>query len=145
MYTVGIHGLLGIGAGAVIFGFIESLWLGAAGGAMIVGSWLLARIEPGAYRNAFIGTGYFGAIETSDGKIFTKWLYLVLPLLPVRSYHVLDERPGVSVLPTWKGATVPNPYESVTHYALSPLPGLGIFWLSVLETVLWPVFCFTED
>lgn len=116
----------------------EGFWPLGVGVALLTGSWLLARVQPDIQSFVWMGTGLFGGIETPRGKIKTKWLCLVIPLLPVRSYYVISEMEDINWLVANLVAVLnfpPSPYEVPCE--VSPLPGLGLSWRSVGKTILW--------
>ncbi len=99
---------------------------GLVGMALLVVSWLLARIENGAESANGVGTGFFGDITTPDGRIMTKWITLFFPIFPVRSYRVVESELNQRSLPTIN-----------INYTVIPLPGVGLYWPSVLQTAVW--------
>lgn len=86
----------------------------------IVLSWILARFQKNMFTMNGSGTKLFGRIPTSDkqGYISTKWLTLIIPLLPVRSYHIAGEYAG--------------PQEK-TYYSMTPLERLD--WAQIKQTM----------
>jgi hypothetical protein len=124
--------MLAFGILFIAFGSRESLWCVAVGVPLLTGSWFVARAQPGAESVNGWGTGFFGEVETSAGSIITKWVCVFIPLLPVRSFYVLDAKAGVSDF-------LPG-FQQVTHYKLLPLPGLGLHWPSVRKTIFRTLF-----
>jgi hypothetical protein len=62
--------------------------------ACIAFSWLLARVQKNTFTIDAIGTALYGNTPALEGRgyIATKWLvFLILPILPVRSYQIDGE------------------------------------------------------
>jgi hypothetical protein len=84
-------------------------------------SWFLARFQEQPFTVDGIGTKLFGRSPAPDsrGYISTKWLVVVfLPLLPVRSYQIIDEQ---------------NTRQNQTRYLMKPLERLH--WEQIKETI----------
>lgn len=56
-------------------------------------SWVLARVQRNMFTINGVGTKLFGRSPSPDsqGYISTKWLTLIIPILPVKSYRILGE------------------------------------------------------
>ncbi len=62
-----------------------------------------------------IGTKLVGSEKSLKGYVATKWLVLLfLPIIPIKSYEVFDEQPGISA-----------GLNQRTYYSLHPLPELA--------------------
>ena len=59
----------------------------------IAASWILARVQRNMFTINGVGTKLFGRSSSPDlqGYISTKWLTLIIPILPVRSYQIIGE------------------------------------------------------
>lgn len=74
-------------------------------------SWFLAKKSGNMETINGMGTELLGRDKSSKGYIATKWLVvLFLPLIPIRSYEILDEQGDL--------------YER-TYYSMHPLPELA--------------------
>lgn len=94
-------------------------------------SWVLARAQDQPFTMDGIGTKLVGRYPSPDsqGYISTKWLVVVfLPLIPVRSYQILDEQSS-------------GPFQ--IRYILRPLEKLhweqikGTLWKSLLGYIVF--------
>jgi hypothetical protein len=82
-------------------------------------SWFLARIQEKPLTVDGVGTKFFGQTPNSSGYISTKWLVVVfLPIIPVRSYRVIEEYPD---------------RQHNTHFSMEPLDTLN--WVQIKETI----------
>jgi hypothetical protein len=121
---------LGLVFGAVVIGDATSKEVeipGILGGAaLLLGGWFAARYQNGASSVNNIGTGYFGGIDSTRGWIMTKWICVIIPVIPVRSYVVLSASEDSS-----------DYTSTTTMYRTIALPGLGLWWPSVGKTILW--------
>jgi len=112
--------LIGMGIGK------SSLSMSFGGIALLVGSWFIARMQPGALWLQGVGTAFYGETELGTVKIHTKWLCFFVPLLPVRSFYVLTSE-----------AYLEGPHDIKAKFRHFPLPGLGLHWSSVGRTAVW--------
>jgi hypothetical protein len=58
--------------------------------ACLVIAWILGYLQKNNFSYNGIGTQLYGHETTEDGYITTKWLTCFFPLLPIRSYIVMD-------------------------------------------------------
>lgn len=88
--------------------------------ASILLSWILARFQKNMFTMNGSGTKLFGRIPIPGTQeyVATKWLTLIIPLLPVRSYRIAGEYAG--------------PQEK-TYYSMNPLERLD--WRQVKQTI----------
>lgn len=88
--------------------------------APILISWILARFQSNISTINGVGTKLFGQtpIANTQEYISTKWLALLIPILPVRSYRVMWE---------YRGA------QDKTYYSMTPLEHLD--WKQVRQTL----------
>lgn len=86
----------------------------------ILTSWILARVQRNMFILGAVGTKLFGHSPSSDshGYIATKWLTLLIPILPVKSYRILGEYSNS---------------KDKTQYSMIPLEKLD--WKQVRETI----------
>jgi hypothetical protein len=117
------------------------LALAAFGGVLLLG-WCAARLQRGTVAILGFGEHFYGRKPFDSGYLTTKWLVcLGLPILPVRSYHVLTGDSGqapdasrfswtsqVGLL--WGSAVFVEPL------LVSPLPGFGVSWRQAARTWL---------
>jgi hypothetical protein len=105
----------------LIYGDKASIWqnLLMAFVPILVG-WILARFQKNMFTVNGSGTKLFGRfpIANSQEYVSTKWLTLLIPLLPVRSYRIMGEQSG--------------PLDK-TYYAMTPLERLD--WGQVRQTL----------
>ena len=88
--------------------------------ACVVVSWVLARFQKDMFTVNGVGTKLFGRAPAVDAKgyISTKWLALIIPLIPVRTYHIIGEHSNT---------------PDKTFYSMLPLDQLN--WRQIKETV----------
>ena len=88
--------------------------------ACITISWILARFQKNIFTVDGAGTKLFGRPLTPDshGYIATKWLVLIIPLLPVRSYKVVGEY---------------STAQDQARYFMEPIEKLD--WIQIKETI----------
>ena len=58
--------------------------------ASLIVSWILAYMQKSTFSYNGVGTRLYGHEVTEQGYITTKWLTCFFPLLPIRSYFVMD-------------------------------------------------------
>jgi hypothetical protein len=56
----------------------------------LIASWVLGYVQRNTFTYNGVGTRLYGHETTEQGYITTKWLTCVFPLLPIRSYFVMD-------------------------------------------------------
>lgn len=81
--------LLAVGLFVVILAATVLNWWILVGLSLIAAAWGMARRQEGAACINGFGTKVLGRVTTSRGIVFTKWICLMLPILPVQSYDVL--------------------------------------------------------
>lgn len=96
-------------------------------------SWFLARFQEQSFTVNGVGTKFFGQSPSPDsrGYISTKWLVVVfLPLIPVRSYQIVEEYNGAQRQP---------------RYSMKPLERLhweqimGTMWKSIAGYIVFVI------
>ena len=76
----------------------------------LIFSWILGYLQKGTFSYNGIGTRLYGYEAAEQGYITTKWLTCVFPLLPIRSYFVMDTAQEIC-----------NRDEENQHDALQPM------------------------
>jgi len=56
--------------------------------ACLLAAWLLANTQKNVFAFNYFGTRFYGRLQTDQGYIATKWLVVIFPVLPIRSYIV---------------------------------------------------------
>lgn len=52
----------------------------------LLAAWLLASSQKNGFAFNYFGTRFYGRSQTDQGYMTTKWLVIVFPVLPIRSY-----------------------------------------------------------
>ena len=87
-------------------------------------AWLLGYFQKGNFSIRHIGTNLYGREQTKDGFVATKWLTIVFPILPIRSYIILFQ------ISEFDKYDIQN-----QQYALKPYKGY-FYFPQVLRTAL---------
>ncbi len=59
--------------------------------ACLLAAWLLAFPQKNIFAFKYVGTRFYGRSQTDQGYITTKWLVVLFPILPIRSYIVYGQ------------------------------------------------------
>lgn len=99
-------------------------------------AYLLSLVQRGALAVQGVGTRFYGRKPGQGGYVTTKWLMLLFPLLPIRSYQVATEIRE-------SGTMEFESQEAVT----TPIPGYfewgQVFYTASVSygTILWSAGC----
>ena len=99
-------------------------------------AWVLGFFQKGMFSFRYIGTRFYGHEQVEQGYVATKWLTVVFPLLPIRSYLVTYPIQDVSRFEFEYQRTAVQPIEGYFHW-----PQMLRTALISYGTILWCLGC----
>jgi hypothetical protein len=99
-------------------------------------AWVLAYFQKDIFTLRFIGTRFYGREQTSQGYITTKWLTVMFPILPVRSYLVVRQVKEITLAELEYQRLILQPVEGYFHLTQMLRTALISY-----ATILWCLGC----
>lgn len=110
--------------------FDRELLFAGGGLSLLLVVWLWARYSNGAKSINNLGLTFVG--DNMHGGIITKWITIVVPVIPVRSFIVVDpsnDEDAFNLIEKYREGP-----DKHLFFSIIPLPGIGIDWEAVSNT-----------
>lgn len=108
-------------------------------------AWILGYFQKDTFAFRNIGTRFYGHKQTEHGYIATKWLTVIIPLLPIRSYVIHYRVKEVSTLEFESQKNIMYPFEGyfyLPQILRTALISYGmIFWSLGCIWLMFASFC----
>jgi len=82
----------------------------------LAAAWILGYFQKGTFSFRSIGTRFYGRKQTEHGYIATKWLTVIIPLLPIRSYVIRYRIREISIVDFESQENAMDPFEGYFYF-----------------------------